>query len=574
MADSGSKPPSPPRFIAVHDLAPGFDAADLIASGVTGPALIAWLKDRVRPLTREGIPAPAAPLSVRAEKKERAAAPEEASGPQVSAPVKASTSKPTAPAPISSNVTPIAAARKPQPAADIDVGLLPRYSEDALSSAYQDAYADELIHVEAFHQWMRWDGARWAKGGNLFARNAVLPIVRAASDRAANDTELGKKSGTVATALLSARTVASVEQLARGKMLGSDDQWDRDVWLLNTPGGTVDLRTGELRPHRRTDYCTKVTSVTPGGDCPRWLKFMDEVTQGDKELAEYMQRIAGYFLTGDTREQALFFLYGGGGNGKSIFLNTLQTIMHDYATTANMDVFLEQKFSKHSTDIASLAGARLVTASEIEANQYWAESQVKQLTGDEVIKARFMRENNFEFRPQFKLLIAGNNRPRIKVVDDAIKRRLNIIPFLFKPAVPDLQLKHKLAAEAAGILQWMIEGCQNWIAYKLTKPAVVQKLTSEYLDDQDTFQQFLMECTVTSPGLSIRTGVIYREYSDWMKDRGQVPLSMPNFAQEMARKGFERFLAAGYQKYRGIGLRAEGQQDPAHYSMRENWPPD
>jgi putative DNA primase/helicase len=514
-----------------------------------------------------------APMSVRAEKRERAAAPEEASGPQVSKQTEAApTRQRSAPAAAASNVTPIQAARKPEPI--IELGLLPRYSEDALSNEFQTTYGDELIFVEPFQQWMRWDGARWAKGGNLFARNAVLPIVRGASDHAANNPELGKKSGTVATALLSARTVASVEQLARVKMLGTDDQWDRDPWLINTPGGTVDLRTGELRPHRRQDYCTKVTSVTPGGDCPRWLQFVDEVTQGDRELAEYMQRIAGYFLTGDTREQALFFLYGAGGNGKSIFLNTLQTIMHDYATTANMDVFLEQKFSKHSTDIASLAGSRLVTASEIEANQFWAESQIKQLTGDEVIKARFMRENNFEFRPQFKLLIAGNNRPRIKVVDDAIKRRLNIIPFLFKPAVPDLTLRHKLLAEAGGIFQWMIEGCQNWVSYGLTKPDVVKKLTSEYIDDQDTFQQFISECTITSPGLSVKSGVLYREYAQWMKDRGQVPLSIQGFNPEMGRRGFERFLAAGYQKYKGIGLREHGQPDPASYSMREGWPRD
>ena len=204
-----------------------------------------------------------------------------------------------------------------------------------------------------------------------------------------------------------------------------------------------------LRQADHADGITKLTAVAPAptADCPRWLAFLDETTGGDADLIRFLQQWCGYCLTGETREHALVFVHGGGGNGKSVFLNTITRIMHDYATTAAMDTFTASKFDKHPTDLAMLRGARLVTASETEEGRAWAEARVKQMTGGDPITARFMRQDFFTFFPNFKLFIIGNHKPVLQNVDDAAKRRFNIVPFTRKPEKPDRELETKLAGE-------------------------------------------------------------------------------------------------------------------------------
>src|SRR5262249_22650608 len=258
---------------------------------------------------------------------------------------------------------------------------------------------------------------------------------------------------------------SGVEKFAQGdeRIAVTIAYWDSDPWLLGTPGGTVDLRTGELRESRQDDGITKCTSVAPNNvGCPLWLKFLDEATAGDQELIRFLKQWCGLCLTGVTREHALLFVYGPGGNGKSVFLNIVTNILQAYATTAAMDTFTSSNSDKHPTELAMLRGARLVTASETEEGRAWAESRIKQLTGGDRISARFMRQDFFEFAPQFKLTIIGNHKPVLHNVDDAARRRFNVVPFIRKPEKPDRELEQKLIREAPGILQWMIEGCLDW----------------------------------------------------------------------------------------------------------------
>ncbi|MGD7248220.1 phage/plasmid primase, P4 family, partial [Ralstonia pseudosolanacearum] len=224
----------------------------------------------------------------------------------------------------------------------------------------------------------------------------------------------------------------SVEKIARSdpKHAATADEWDADVWALNTPGGVVDLRTGQLRPHRREDRMTKVTTATPRGrngeGCPAWLAFISDITGGNTDLAAYLQRVVGYCLTGVTSEHALFFLYGTGANGKSVFVNVLATILGDYAANAPMDTFMEARGDRHPTELAGLRGSRLVSSIETEQGRRWNESKVKAITGGDKVSARFMRQDFFDYLPQFKLLIAGNHKPAIRNVDEAMKRRLHL----------------------------------------------------------------------------------------------------------------------------------------------------
>ena len=217
---------------------------------------------------------------------------------------------------------------------------------------------------------------------------------------------------------------------------------------------------------------TKKTAVAPGMRCPTWHEFLKRTTDGDNELQRYLQRVAGYALTGDTSEHALFFAYGTGANGKSTFLNAVSGMIGDYHKTAPIETFTESKSDRHPTDLAGLRGARMVTAVETEEGRRWAESKIKTLTGGDKIAARFMRQDFFEYAPQFKLLIAGNHKPSLRTVDEAIRRRFHLIPFTvtIPPEQRDTTLGDRLKDEWPGILGWAIEGCVEWMAKGLAAP--------------------------------------------------------------------------------------------------------
>ncbi len=224
--------------------------------------------------------------------------------------------------------------------------------------------------------------------------------------------------------------------------------------LLGTPAGVVVLRSGVLRPAGRSDYITRQTAVAPdlSAEQTLWHRFLDEATLGDTGLQRFLQQVAGYCVTGDVREHALLFVYGPGGNGKSVYLNVLAGVMGDYAMTAAMNTFTASVTDKHPTDLAMLQGARMVSASETGEGRAWAESRIKQMTGGDPIRARFMRQDFFEYRPQFKLVIVGNHKPLLRNVDAAARRRFNIIPFVHTPPAPNRQLEKKLKREWPAIL--------------------------------------------------------------------------------------------------------------------------
>ena len=275
------------------------------------------------------------------------------------------------------------------------------------------------------------------------------------------------------------------------------EQWDADPWLLNTPGGVVDLRTGAMRAHAPEDYMTKITAVAPDTSCPTplWHEFLDKVTNGDRDFRSYLMRTSGYSLTGSTREHALFFLYGPGGNGKTTWLTTISRIMGDYHCTAPVDTFTDTGMERHPTELAMLRGARLVTATEKEEGRRWAESRIKTLTGGDRIQARFMRQDFFEFDPQFKLVIAGNHKPGLRSVDEAIRRRMNVLPFVVEipETEKDKELTAKLESEWPGILAQMIAGCIEWQRIGLAPPKTVMDATEKYLEEEDAIGKWLQE---------------------------------------------------------------------------------
>ena len=299
----------------------------------------------------------------------------------------------------------------------------PEFSDEALALDFAAEHVDRLRYVQTFGRWLLWNGNKWAIDESLAGLDEARKTCRRAARRC-NNAKASKE-------LASAKTVAAVERLAKAdrRLAATPEMFDREFWLLNTPGGVIDLRDGTRRPSCGADLMTKSTSVAPAGDCPRWLKFLREITRGDEALIEYLRRVAGYALSGQTTEHALFFAFGTGANGKSVFVNALAGILGDYHRTAPIEAFVASSGDRHPTELAGLRGARLVTAIETEEGRRWAEAKIKALTGGDRIAARFMRQDFFEFDPQFKLLIAGNHRPGLRSVDEFIRRRFHLIPF-------------------------------------------------------------------------------------------------------------------------------------------------
>lgn len=407
----------------------------------------------------------------------------------------------------------------------------PAFSDEALALSFADRHSADTRYVAKWGRWKLWTGNVWKPDTTLRTFDMSRAICReAAIDAAARNIR-------AAPGIASAATVAAVERLARSdrRIAAEFDQWDVDPWLINTPDGVVDLRTGSVRLAAPTDYMTKMTAVAPGGDCPIWLKFLDRVTASDAELMKYLQRLFGYSLTGITREHSLAFLFGLGANGKSVLLSTVAGVLGDYHTTAPIETFTVSKGDRHPTDLAGLMGARLVTASETEQGHQWAEAKIKNITGGEKITARFMRGDFFEYVPQFKLVIAGNHKPRLSTVDEAIRRRLHFVPFTvtIPPNERDAKLAQKLKAEWPGILRWMIDGCVHWQRIGLSPPAIIRQATDEYLTNEDAMAAWITECCERDASTFTSASDLFNSWTAWAGRNGEVPLTMRKFSERL-----------------------------------------
>jgi putative DNA primase/helicase len=438
----------------------------------------------------------------------------------------------------------IEAARKALAAAnDPDQEL----SEDRIALAFAETHGDNLRFCHSSGTWYEWTGTHWRRNETKLAFHYARTVAR----------ELSRGAPRFSKAVVA----SGVERFARSdptiSVTGS--VWNPDPMLLGTPGGVVDLRTGKLRAADRQDYITKLTSVVPeAGEPSLWLRFLQTATGGDVELIRFLQQGCGYSLTGDTREHALFFVFGSGGNGKSVYLNTVDAILADYAVTASMDTFVASRSDRHPTDLAMLQGARLVTASETEEGRAWAESRIKQLTGGDAVSARFMRQNFFTYRPEFKLLIVGNHAPVLRNVDEAARRRFNIIPFTHKPLNPDPLLEEKLKSEHGCILQWMIEGCLDWLANGLIRPEVVRAATDDYFDEQDVFGQWFAERCEVGDGKFEAASHLYADWAKFADANGERPGSAKQFGGLMGRRGLRaknsRCFGQLQKVYQGVAV--------------------
>jgi putative DNA primase/helicase len=434
---------------------------------------------------------------------------------------------------------------------------VPEMSDEALALDFARRQADELRYVAGWGKWLVWAEGIWRYDDTLAALARVRALCRDHSGRSSNQQ--------LAFRTASAHVVSAVEKLARTDPLLSAtiDQWDANPRIIlagkDHAATAIDLPTETKRAARREDYFTKSTAVSPGGECPLWLGFLERVTAGNKALQDYLQRVAGYCLTGLIDEHAMFFLYGTGANGKSVFINTLVGIWGDYAATAPMETFIDSPTDRHPTELAHLRGARLVVAQEVEKGRRWAEAKIKSITGGDRISARFMRQDFFEFTPQFKLMIGGNHKPSLGTVDEAVRRRMHLIPFTV--TIPkherDRQLADKLRAEWPGILQWAIAGYLEWQRQGLAPPDIVLDATDEYLAGEDTLGRWIDDCCVIATNNWQVGDHLWASWKAWAERNNEKPGNRIQFGKDMDARGYPSTKCQEIRGHSGIALRPE-----------------
>lgn len=443
----------------------------------------------------------------------------------------------------------------------------------------------DLRYCHPWEEWLCWDGSYWRADdtgeASRRAKQVVAALFREATaammagsipgsaDVVERQARLKQLQQVQAWALKSeaAARLNAILDVARSEpgipVLAAD--FDRDGMLFNCRNGTVDLRTGKLREHRREDLITRLCPVEfhPKAECTTWLRFLEDVFPApdgkgpDFDVIDYLQRLCGYFLTGDVSEHVLPVWHGCGGNGKGVLLNTLLKVMGEgYACAASPDLLMTRRGERHPTEIATLYRKRLVVCQETAQGCPLNEALVKWLTGGDRLQARRMREDLWEFDPTHKAVLVSNYKPEIRGTDGGIWRRIHLVPFevTFTGDKKDTKLPEKLLAELPGILAWMVRGCLEWQRHGLKTPQKVLAATKEYREEEDVVGQFLAERCTRGELLSVKASLLYDAFKRWQEQAGESKVtSQKAFGTAMTRQGFTRKNTNG-TVYEGLRL--------------------
>lgn len=435
-----------------------------------------------------------------------------------------------------------------EPIPDLPVGALPETSHDSLALEQGRLAWDQNARfwVER-DRFIFWNGKRWKPDEKArsftytrwFLRQKAALIKQWARSRAFTmDEKEAKKlvnwANATAKELTNRATVAAIRDMMKsneGAAVVTADL-DSHQMLLGTPSGVIDLKSGAHRAAIPVELITKSVAVDPAppGTAPAlWLNFLDRVMAGDQEMISFLQRMLGYALTGLVTEHKLAFLHGSGRNGKGVFLNTAMAILADYGRKAPNSLFLESRTQEHKTDLAGLIGSRLAMGSEIGHGAFWDEVSIKDLTGGDVLTARFMRGDYFDFFPEFFLMIAGNSKPALRDVGPSMRERMMLVPFteMIPQHERDPKLAEKLQLEWPAILRWMIDGCLAWQQFGLAVPEKVLSASRDYIDAEDFIGQFLDQRCKTDfddPRCGTPKDAFVGTYNAWRQGEGLRPV--------------------------------------------------
>lgn len=436
---------------------------------------------------------------------------------------------------------------------------------------FVDLHGEATRYAPEWRKFLLWDNTRWRRDEAEQVIQMALEVARSMFRQAAKceDADRRKAIGGAALALESSKRLEAMLRIARTypDIAITVTNLDAHPFFLGVADGVLDLKTGKRIEPMPEWLMTKQSPVTfdAAARCPAFEKFLLEIMNGHDELVAYLQRVIGYLLTGDCREQAFFIWHGIGANGKSTLLVVLQSLLGEYATTSRMETWTNQKRNAGgpSEDVARLHGIRMVCAVESEEDQRLAESLIKELTGQDKVAARRLYENSFEFVPQFKLILVCNHRPIVRGDDPAIWRRLRLIPFerTFSPDQQEKGLIERLKSELPGILNWAIQGCLEWQRTGLAEPEIVNRATNQYRADSDLLREFIAECCETGEKHSAPTMRLYSAFRQWADDRGHRPMTMTTFSRKLQDRGFEKKFKtkARVSTLIGLQLRPDGR---------------
>jgi putative DNA primase/helicase len=428
-------------------------------------------------------------------------------------------------------------------------------------------FGEDIRYVPSTKAIHLWAGTHWPPDDTLqidrYAKNVAEDLYREAGYE--DDAQRRKQLARHAMQSESARAIRAMIELAKSErsIVLPAAALDRNPWLLNCRNGTIDLRTGDLREHRREDLITKLISVDydPTATAALFQRFLWQMLGGKPVLVRFVQKAIGYALTGFTSEQVLFILWGTGANGKSTLIQTIRTLLAGYAGTLAAESLLAKKgdpSSQAMNDLFSVRDTRFLAVAESDMGRRLAESVVKQVTGGESVKVKKLYSDLFEIDVQFKLFLSTNHRPVIRGVDHAIWRRIRLIPF--GVVIPDDQQDHglleKLQAERPGILRWAVEGCLAWQREGLGTPDEVRAATKAYRDEMDILGDFLSERCVVDVFESVTAADLYTAYADWTKKAGEAHcLTKKALGLQLGERGFTKHRLGGERGWLGLRLR-------------------
>jgi len=457
------------------------------------------------------------------------------------------------------------------------------------SQRFIDAYADQARYSPLLKDWYLWDGKRWKKDESsavfCLAQQVVAGIhglmkhKEVRPDKQDSKEEAGRKSAlrdAIKKHVGKYETPKGVKDLMeyaswQRSVVVAPDQLDADDLLFNCDNGVLNMSTLELKPHEPDLYQTKVspTAYVPTAKCPLWMEFLDWCMEGDQEMIAFLQRAAGYSLTGSVAEQVFFVNFGTGGNGKSTFINTIMELGAGYARQCSFDMFLasaSRTASSPNEELLALKDVRMAFASEPDEGARLKEDLIKQITGGERISARPLWGKPIEFFPKFSLWFSCNHRPAIRGTDNGIWRRVLFLPWManieLTPEKKDVNLGQKLLAEREGILAWVMAGAHEWANKGLQVPTRVRAATKGYRDDMDALGEFLTIKTHRAPKIEVGSSALYRAYCEWCDQTNEKAWKQKTFSQRIRERGFATKKKSSGNVFVGIGLRAEQDGPP------------
>jgi putative DNA primase/helicase len=426
-------------------------------------------------------------------------------------------------------------------------------------------HGKDIRYNAPWKKWIVWDGKHWELDDGYLIHDRGLQMIRGIYAELLKTADYRDRLDIEKHAMQSEsarRRKAFVEVASWIPELNvKTDNLDNDPWLFNVENGTIDLRTGEIREQKPEDLITKIAHVSydKAADCPAWKQFIREIMNYNTDLIRFIQRAAGWAITGDTSEQTMFILFGSGANGKSTFLNTLMNLLGDYAIATPTETFMRKSGEQITNDIARLWGTRFVTTTEAEQGKRLSEPLIKQITGNDRMTARFLYGEFFNFVPTFKIFMATNHKPVIKGTDHGIWRRIKLIPFTTTIAEEkqDKHLEQRLMKEGPGILNWLLEGAQQWYADGLQTPDIIIDATDEYRSEMDVIGNFIKERCIQGPGCSIRARELFRVYQDWCEENNEHACSERFLGLRLKELGLEQKRYGDGRYWQGIMIKAQ-----------------